>query len=281
MKRCSGSLYWILTLSALWLISLSGFVHAARQPVSPSSLARSPFDEVHARVASRDAEADGEASSLEESIESDAYIEEEPLKTIADPFEPINRAFFGFNDRLYFWVLKPVATGYTKFMPEAGRIGVRNFFSNLATPIRFANCVLQFKFKRAGIETFRFVINSTIGMLGFVDVAKKEWDLNRQQEDFGQTLGFYGIGPVFYVNWPLLGPSSVRDSAGFIADRYLDPWVYVVDSVVGWATAAGYNRLNETSLSIGEYEAMKRAALDPYVAVRDAYHQFRESKVKE
>jgi phospholipid-binding lipoprotein MlaA len=217
---------------------------------------------------------------LEEPVETEPDIEQ-PIKTIADPFEPINRLFFGFNDKLYFWFLKPVAIGYSKFMPEAGRVGVRNFFSNLATPIRFANCLLQFKFKRAGIETLRFVVNSTIGMLGFVDVARKEWDLNRQEEDFGQTLGFYGIGPIFYIHWPLLGPSSVRDTAGFVGDRYLDPWVYLVDSVAAWTAVAGVNRLNQTSLTIGEYESLKRAALDPYVSMRDAYHQFRQSKVKE
>lgn len=266
-------LRWTPVLLFLWLPSLSPLSYAAPRSPAPSPRTRSTIT-----VVQIDAPA---VQIVQVETDLDTFSPEEPIKTIADPFEPVNRVFFVFNDRLYFWVLKPIALGYNAVIPPAGRIGVRNFFSNLATPIRLGNCLLQFKFRGAGIEVIRFVVNTSIGFLGLVDIAKKEFDLRKQEEDFGQTLGFYGIGPVFYIDWPLLGPSSLRDTAGFVGDRFLDPWVRIVDSVLGWAAVAAYNRMNQASLTIGEYEALKEAALDPYVALRDAYHQFRQSKIKE
>ncbi|MBW2026494.1 MAG: VacJ family lipoprotein [Deltaproteobacteria bacterium] len=120
---------------------------------------------------------------------SDSDLDEISIAPIPDPLEPINRIFFVFNDKLYFWFLRPVARGYKKVVPERARVGVRNFFSNLLTPIRLVNCLLQGKFKAAGTETLRFIINSTVGFLGLEDVAKKEGHLSRQDEDLGQSLG--------------------------------------------------------------------------------------------
>jgi phospholipid-binding lipoprotein MlaA len=198
----------------------------------------------------------------------------------ADPLEPINRIFFHFNDKLYFWVLKPVATGYKKVAPEPLRISVRNFFSNLFTPIRAVNCLLQGKFKGFGNELLRFVANSTVGMLGFMDPAKTALNIERQDEDFGQTLGLYGLGPGFFINWPILGPSSLRDTVGLVGDGFIDPLNYLVDSTTYNAATRGYEQVNSTSLTIGEYESLKKAALDPYVSLRDAYYQYRQNKIK-
>ncbi len=212
----------------------------------------------------------------------DTLSSEEPIKTIADPLESINRLSFHFNDRLYFWVLKPVASGYAIIVPEPIRVGVRNFFSNVAAPIRVANCLLQLNFKGAGTETVRFFVNTTLGVVGFVDAAKREFNIDKQGEDFGQTLGFYGIGPVFYINWPILGPSSLRDTVGFVGDFFLNPWNYLVRFPVLFTVAIGtLDRINGTSLVIGEYEDLKRAALDPYVAMRDAYYQVRQKRIEE
>lgn len=201
--------------------------------------------------------------------------------TIADPLEPFNRAMFTFNDRLYFWVLKPVAQGYSAVLPEPARVSVGNFFSNLRSPIRLVNCLLQAHFIGAATELFRFMLNSTIGLAGLFDPAGgEEIGLVRQDEDFGQTLGSYGVGQGFYIVWPFLGPSSPRDTVGMIGDyfsypiSYLDPW-YV------WIGVRGYQAINDTSLSIGDYEAIKEAAIDPYLAVRNAYIQFRQKKVEE
>ncbi len=146
---------------------------------------------------------------------------------IADPLEPINRVFFHFNDKLYFWVLKPAASGYKAVVHQEIRVGVRNFFSNLVTPVRFVNCLLQANFKGAGTETARFALNTTFGVAGFFDLAKDQFNLKKKEEDFGQTLGVWGLGPAFYINWPILGPSSLRDTFGFAGDMFLDPLTYL------------------------------------------------------
>lgn len=207
-------------------------------------------------------------------------FEEEEMVTIADPLEPINRIFFAFNDKLYFWLLKPIAKGYSKVVPEPARVGVRNFFSNLLTPVRVVNCVLQGKFKGAGTEVLRLIINSTVGFLGFQDVAKQEGHLKIQQEDLGQSLGVYGLGPGIYINWPIFGPSSLRDTVGMIGDAFLDPINYAVTRTKYNIAVKGYDKVNKTSLTLGDYESLKKAAVDPYVAVRDAYFQYRRNLIK-
>ncbi len=213
----------------------------------------------------------------------DPFADEEtvpPLKTIHDPLEKINRAFFYFNDKLYFWFFKPVARGYGYIFPQSVRIGVRNFFDNLGFPIRFVNCVLQGKLEGAGREATRFMVNTTGGLVGFIDVAREKMGIDEQDEDFGQTLGFYGLGPGFYINWPVVGPSSLTDTVGIIGDIYTQPLNYVIEFKYNVGIRA-YDIVNSTSLTIGEYEDLKRAALDPYVAMRDAYYQYRLNKIKE
>jgi len=205
---------------------------------------------------------------------------EEPVEMIADPMEPVNRAFFKFNDRFYFWILKPVATGYKAIVPEDGRVGVRNFFSNVATPVRLVNCLLQAKFKCAGNETVRFLVNTIFGLAGFLDTAKKDFDIKKQEADFGQTLGVWGIGPAFFINWPILGPSSLRDTVGYVGDLFLDPQNYLITSTPINLAIKSYDQVNEASLTLGEYEDLKEAALDPYIGLKDAFHQYRQNKIK-
>ncbi len=208
---------------------------------------------------------------------------EEEVGTIPDPIEPANRAFFTFNDKLYFWVLKPVATGYKAVAPEVVRVCVRNFFSNLTTPVRLINCLLQADLNCAGIETARFFVNTGL-VLGFFDTAKSRLKLEKQDRDFGQTLGIWGMQPVFYIDVPIIGPSSLRDFLGFVVDLSFDPRTYLAFyiSAVSYANTGGwvFDKINEASLTLGEYEELKRAALDPYIALREAYHQYRESKIK-
>jgi phospholipid-binding lipoprotein MlaA len=202
-------------------------------------------------------------------------------KPIPDPLETLNRVLFHFNDRLYFWVLKPIATGYEKLVPQPLRVGVRNFFSNLATPIRAVSCLLQGKIKKLGTELTRFVVNTTFGVLGFGDPAKEVFHMEKQEEDLGQTLGYHGAGPGFYIHWPVLGPSSLRDTVGMAGDAFLDPINYLVGPTKYNAAVKGFRHVNETSLTIGEYEDLKASALDPYISLKDAYHQYRQNKVKE
>lgn len=214
----------------------------------------------------------------EEEEDLDYLMEDEELDEIADPLEPINRIFFHFNDKLYFWVLKPVARGYSRIVPEPARIGVKNFFNNITTPIRLVNNILQFKLKPAGNEILRFGANSTLGVLGLFDYAKDHWDIKMQDEDLGQTLGVWGAGPGFYINWPILGPSSLRDTIGFAGDNFLDPVSYVTPTIDRIAIKAG-DKVNRVSLRIGDYEQIKEDALDPYDAFKDIYHQYRKSKI--
>jgi phospholipid-binding lipoprotein MlaA len=205
----------------------------------------------------------------------------EEAMTIADPLEPFNRAMFVFNDRFYFWMLKPVAQGYGAIVPEVARVGVRNFFSNLGFPIRFINCLLQADFYGATTEIGRFGINTTIGIVGFMDPASsKKIDLRKQDTDLGLTLAFYGAGHGFYIDWPILGPSSPRDSFGLAGDYFLYPVSYIKPWYASFGVR-GYEEVNAASLRIGDYESLKEAAIDPYVALRDAYVQYRRNQMNE
>jgi phospholipid-binding lipoprotein MlaA len=163
-------------------------------------------------------------------------------------------------------------------MPKPARKGIKNFFHNLLMPVRFVNCALQGKGKAATGELGRFMLNSTVGVLGFGNPAAEYPELNPDSEDFGQTLGRYGIGNGFYIVWPILGPSTLRDSVGDVGDWFLKPVNYVEPNLDKYLIK-GVNVVNSTSLRIGEYEALKEAALDPYTTFRDFYVQYREEKV--
>lgn len=204
------------------------------------------------------------------------------IKDISDPLEPMNRFFFEFNDRLYFWALKPAARVYRTFIPGDFRICIRNAFHNLLAPVRIVNNTLQGKFKNAGIELSRFVINTTVGVAGFGDPADEEFGLRTKSEDLGQTLGYYGIGNGIYFCWPIFGPSTARDTAGLVGDGFLNPlrYVYANDPEAGLLLYTGKS-VNNTSLVIGDYESFKESSFDPYVSLRDAYIQHRESKIQD
>jgi phospholipid-binding lipoprotein MlaA len=208
------------------------------------------------------------------------WLDEEQV-SLADPLEPLNRVFFHFNDRLYFWVLKPTATLYSHLLAKNIRICIRNVFANLLAPARVVNNVLQGKMENANVELQRFLLNSTIGVVGLADVAKNEFKLRTRDEDLGQTLGFYGAGPVLYINWPVLGPSNVRDSIGKLGDAFLDPLNYLAGNIYVRAAIYGGEKVNSTSLTLGDYELFKETALDPYAAVRDAYEQFRQGRIED
>ncbi len=199
---------------------------------------------------------------------------------IADPLQTFNRAMHHFNDRLYFWVLKPVAQGYRKAAPEPVRVCVNNFFTNIAYPIRFVSLVLQADIKGAFCETGRFVINTVWGLAGLFDPASMEGaNLPRGDADLGQTFGLWNIGPGFYIVWPVFGPSSPRDTAASAGEFFLNPVSYLQP----WYASTGvksYEMINDTSFRIGDYEALKSAAIDPYIAMRDAYVQFRHKKIE-
>ncbi len=198
--------------------------------------------------------------------------------SVPDPFKPVNYAIHIFNDKLYFWVLKPVARGYKVVVPIEIRVCALNFFDNLYAPVRFTNCLLQGKFKNAGAEFGQFFINTTAGVLGLADVARRYPELNPPEEDFGQTLGYWGFGNGFYLVLPMLGPSTLRDGIGRLGNWAVDPLSYLEPWQLSYAVWAGKN-VNATSFRIGDYETIKDAALDPYEAFRDGYIQYRRTKV--
>lgn len=223
--------------------------------------------------------AESTAGGIEDEGPEDWEDESEEIEYIRDPLQPFNRAMFHFNDKLYYWALKPVARGYRFIVPQKARVSVRKFFSNAGTPVRLVNCILQGRMKGAGIEIGRFVINTTVGIAGLFDPAQSLCHMSEQPADFDQTLGVYKMGPVIYINWPLLGPSSLRGTLGIAADTACDPSTYLLDTPVKVGIAV-YEEVNETSLTIGNYEGLTESALDPYIAVRDAYYQNRKSLVE-
>jgi phospholipid-binding lipoprotein MlaA len=227
----------------------------------------------HIALAS-DKSADADFDLLEEELA-------EQMIEVADPLELLNRIMYHVNDTLYFWVLKPVTEVYINITPEPAKIGIRNFFNNLTTPIRFVNCHLQGKTTAADMELNRFLINTTVGILGFGDPAKDQHGLEPpEEEDLGQTLAKYGLDNGFYIVWPLLGPSTVRDSIGTVGGLFLNPVFYIEHTETAVSISA-VNFTNKKSFYIGEYEVFKSAALDPYVAMRGAYIQYRNEQIQE
>ncbi|MCU0588530.1 MAG: VacJ family lipoprotein [Syntrophobacteraceae bacterium] len=216
---------------------------------------------------------------------ADDYEDEDPFRVesqkAADPLEKFNRAMFTFNDRLYFWFLKPVARVYQAFIPQGVRMCIRNAYHNAMMPVRFLNCTFQGKFRAAGTELSRFAINTTLGAGGLFDFAATEYQLKRHDEDFGQTLGYHGMQPKAFITWPFVGPSSVRDTFGTVVDAFLNPLTYVYPEFWVGAAVRGGRVVNNTSLTLGEYEDFKESALDPYVSMRDAFLQNRSRAIRE
>ena len=232
------------------------------------------------------AEVDPNASAKDdEDFEDDEEFDDEVVD-INDPFYAINYALYNINDVLYVVIMKPAAQTYNFFIPLEFRTVISNFFYNLRFPIRFVNCLLQFKGTKAAREVGGFLVNSTIGIAGLGEVAS-HWDLKPGPEDLGQTLAYWGAGNGFYIMYPILGPSSLRDSARFIDSYFLDPVSWLRYSRFGgysWRTTlaiTAYDKFNELSLQYEDIDALKEAALDPYVGIRDAYVEYRNKLIAE
>lgn len=198
---------------------------------------------------------------------------------IPDPLRPMNEVFFTFNEKLYFWVLRPTATGYRAVVPESARSRVGNFFNNIAAPVRVVNCLLQGNIKGTGVETGRFGINTTVGVLGFGDPASS-WGLEEREEDFDQTLGVYGVGQGIYLVLPIFGPSSLRGVVGKVGDYFADPLTYYPHDIWLKGGIRTYDLVNKTSLRIEDLDEIWDQ-LAPYASMKDGYRQIRESLVKE
>ena len=194
-----------------------------------------------------------------------------------DPYEKYNRQMFAFNDAVDTHALKPAATAYKKILPSFVQTGVSNFFYNLSDVWSSANNLMQGKGERGLSDITRVVINSTFGLAGLIDIAS-DAGLPRHSEDFGQTLGYWGVPSGPYLMLPLLGPSTLRDAAGLPLDIAADPWGYGVSSRarnVGVVVRA----VDQRAVLLDASNLMEAAALDRYEFIRDGFLQQRKSKV--
>ncbi|PCJ30004.1 MAG: ABC transporter [Gammaproteobacteria bacterium] len=195
----------------------------------------------------------------------------------SDPLQGYNRAMYSFNDALDTVIIKPAAIGYDAVLPDPIQKGVSNFFSNLNEITVILNDLLQLKFGQAFHDTGRFMLNSTVGFAGIFDVAGYAGH-EKHHEDFGQTLGVWGVEPGPYVVLPLFGPRNVRDSFGLVGDIYTDPVTYMTDAGARNAVTA-VKIVNTRANLLGAGKVLEEAALDEYTFVRNAYLQRRQNLV--
>jgi phospholipid-binding lipoprotein MlaA len=286
MKLCPKRNGWLALLASLILLL---FLFLGFSPVRAASDSPDPHtaSSLESPAATKQEEA-GPILVATADKPSDEYgnVTEEEVGgeelRIADPIEPWNRAMYHVNDKLYFWLLKPAGKGYRYVVPEDVRGIFSKLYENLKAPIRIVNNFLQGKPGYAGLELARFLVNSTVGVGGLRDCAKECFGINGRDADFGQTLGKYGMGFGFYIVWPVLGPSSPRDTVGWVADRALTPTTYISSQWISPENVGLYahETVNYTSFHLGDYETLKGAAIDPYVAMRDAYVQYRKKLIQ-
>lgn len=201
----------------------------------------------------------------------------ERIRDPRDPLEPYNRAVFRFNTDFDRAFMQPVARGYRKIAPEPVDRGLTNFFNNLGDVGSAVNNVLQFKMSRAGSDIGRLFINSTVGVLGFVDVATNV-GLPSYKEDFGQTLGYWGLAPGAYFMLPFLGPSSIRETLGLAGEAVTDPLVSIRGHHVYWGLF-GLRLVDRRADLLAASQILEDAAIDPYSLLRDTYLQRRQTLV--
>ncbi|HAW45341.1 MAG TPA: ABC transporter [Sutterella sp.] len=196
----------------------------------------------------------------------------------SDPWESFNRQTYAFNTTLDDYVLKPVATVYKNVVPNPVRSSVTNFFNNLTEPRNFVNGILQGRPDKAARSFFRFIVNTTIGIAGLFDVAT-HLDLEAAPEDFGQTLAVWGVGDGPYLVLPFLGSSTLRDTAGTVVDLGTAPQTYIAhEEPAAGAGLYAVEIVNTRASLIGPDEILN-SAIDPYVAVRNAYQQSRKDAI--
>ena len=208
-----------------------------------------------------------------------------PTQDVWDPIEPVNRGVFWFNDKFDVYLLEPVSRGYDTVMPQRVQDSVTNFFNNLRQPIDAANALLQAKMVQALSQTGRFLVNSTVGIAGFFDVAS-EIGLERKREDLGLTFAHWGLPPGPYIVLPFLGPSNLRDALGRGGDAFGNPVFYLGratdwDSDTVFWTQAGLialDTVNTRASMLDTVKSAKEAAFDYYLTMQGAYYQYRRGQ---
>ena len=220
----------------------------------------------------------------------ESFLEEfESVESIKsyDPLEGYNRIMFAFNDKAYVYLINPISKTYS-ILSKNVRLGIANVFDNLLYPVRVVNNLLQWKIAHSYEETKRFLINSSIGVLGVFDIASSEFNISRHHEDFGQTLGYWGIGAGPHIVLPLIGPSNLRDALSIFGDYYLDPNVRlgnleykIPQNFVEESSMYVIKTINKNSLFIGLYDSFKKDSVDFYTFSRDFYERKRINDIKE
>ncbi len=216
-------------------------------------------------------------------VDFDSEYEDEAFDAVGtgvyDPLEGFNRVVHSFNDGVIDYVARPLYKGYVYVTPSFFRTGVKNVFYNALFPVRFTNNLLQGKGKAAGVEMSRFVLNTTAGLGGMINVAKNHKTIVPvDEEDLGQTFGVWGMGEGFYLVLPFFGPSSLRDTVGRVGDHFLDPVSYIQPT--GLSIGLGGSRaFNDLDGVLDTYDDLKRSSIEPYSSFRDAYIQHRRAKI--
>lgn len=261
--------YYILLMA--FTLSISGCTTNKNEPTTPNTTIEQQLNSN---------EMDDELSEFEEEMES---------PEIHDPLGGYNRIMTSFNDTVMVYVVIPLSNGYKAVIPLGVRQSVSNFFNNAAFPVRFANNLLQGKIENTTEETQRFLLNTTLGMAGLFDVAKDQFEIKPHKEDFGQTLGYWGVDAGPHIVLPFLGPSNLRDLVGIFPDSYANPLEYyeqrdhynIFANSIDALGAKAFSKVNETSLSGNAYEKIKADAVDLYPFLRDMYEQYREKQIQE
>jgi len=271
-------------MKALFLpFTLTLFILQGCSPHTPSPQHQATVTNIE-NVHTQDSTMNGETDTFE-----DEFSENESSMPLSDPLSGYNTFMTSFNDGFITYALNPVSEVYGYILPQPLRIGVSNVIKNIQFPVRFVNNLLQGKVKNATDEFARFVFNSTLGLGGLIDVSTNQIHIPTHKEDFGQTLGYYGVGSGFHIVLPFFGPSNVRDIVGISVDAYASPLVnvrgledYKIPNNFAESTAivAGYF-INKNSLELGQYESLKKDAIDLYPFLRDIYEQKRTAEIAE
>jgi len=231
-------------------------------------------------------------SSIDDEEDTETFNEEyteEPSIAMSDPLSGYNRMMTSFNDTLFIYFFNPVSEGYAYIFPEAIRISLSHFIHNIQFPIRFTNNLLQGKFQNTSDELERFIVNTTVGIGGLFDPATAYLKIPSHNEDFGQTLGYYGVGAGYHIVLPFLGPSNIRDIIGLTLDGYTSPLIYtsglkkykIPQDYLQSAGIYTLDVLNKNTLNLGAYESLKKDAIDLYPFLRDIYEQKRTADIAE
>lgn len=214
-------------------------------------------------------------------LDDDFYEDNWQDEEVSDPLEPFNRLMWSINEKLFDFVLKPIASGYASIVPERFQYMVKNFFSNISAPVSLVSSILQGNKEKVDRTFMRFFINSSLGIGGLFDPAKSVFKIKRVNEDFDQVLGYYSVpfGP--FIMLPILGPSTMRGIAGRSLQTFLSPEFLLGIGFLPAAGARSFEVINEVSLNLEQIDELTTFALDPYTSIKDFYIQRRRVLVNE